>query len=62
MNDLKVVKIVNLDKKYKDASGKERTSVNYYLVINGNFVAIRPAFAKGYTQLDTICETIKNGK
>lgn len=59
--DVKVVKIVNKGKTYIDEKGKERTSVNYYLVINNCYVAIRPSFSKGYTQLDTIAEVIVNG-
>lgn len=60
-SNLKVVKVINLDKKYLDSAGKEHTSVNYYLVINNCYVAIRPSFSKGYTQLDTIAEIVKNG-
>lgn len=60
--DLKVEKVVNLDRKYKDKEGKEHTSVNYYLMINNSRVAIRPCFSKGYVQLDLVCETIINGK
>ena len=59
---LKVVKVINTEKKYVDNNGKERVSCNYYLVVNGNYVAIRPSFAKGYISLDTIAEVIKNGK
>lgn len=62
MENLKVVKIVNKDKFYTDGKGKERTSVNYYLVCNDNYIAFRPSFSKGYYQLDTIAERIVNGK
>lgn len=60
---MKVVKVVNLDKKYQARNGKEYTQVNYYLVLdNGNYVGIRPSFSKGYTALDSIAEMVKNGK
>lgn len=59
--DIKVVKIVNKGKTYIDEKGKERTNVNYYLVINNCYVAIRPSFSKGYAQLDTIAEVVING-
>lgn len=59
--NLKVVKRVNKAKTYVDEKGKERLSVNYYLVVNGNYIAIRPSFHKGYYQLDTIAETVING-
>lgn len=59
--NLEVVKIVNLDRKYEDKNGKTHASVNYYLVIENTYVAIRPAFSKGYTQLDLIARVVKNG-
>lgn len=63
MNEnIKVVKIVNLDKTYEDEKGKTHASVNYYLVINDTYVAIRPSFSKGYTQLDLVATVVKNGK
>lgn len=63
---IKVVKVVNKDKVYKDTKGKEHPSVNYYLVIsiNGNetWTAIRPSFSKGYTSLDMVAQIVSNGK
>lgn len=62
MENLRIVKRVNKDKVYVDEKGKERCSVNYYLVVNGNYIAIRPSFHKGYYMLDTIAEVVKNGE
>lgn len=59
---MKVVKVVDTEKKYQDKSGKERSSVNYYIVAdNGKWIAIRPSFGNGYVMLDVICESVKNG-
>lgn len=59
---MKVVKIVNKNKKYTAKNGKEYAETNYYLVLdNKKYVAIRPSFSKGYTELDTICEIVVNG-
>lgn len=59
---MKVVKIVDTDKKYIDKSGKERNSVNYYLVLdNGKWVAFRPSFGRDYLVLDGVAENVKNG-
>lgn len=55
---IKVVKIVDKTKKYKAKNGKEYTSVNYYVVVNDKYIAIRPSFKDGYTQLDVIAEEI----
>lgn len=57
---VKIVKLVDTKNKYKDKSGKEHSSVNYYIVFNNTWIAFRPSFAKGYTQCDTICEQIVN--
>lgn len=57
----KVVKRIDYNNIYKDKKGKERPSIDYYLVINGNYVAIRPCFAKGYVALDLVSEVVKNG-
>lgn len=59
--ELEIVKIINLDKKYEDKKGKQHACVNYYLVIGNTYVAIRPAFSKGYTQLDLVARVVKNG-
>lgn len=61
MNELKVVKVINNDKKYKDSKGNEHTSVNYYLVSGSCWISIRPSFSKGYGQLDVLAEVRKNG-
>lgn len=59
---VKVVKRVNLKKKYTAKNGKEYTSVNYYLELpNGNWVPIQPTFKNGYNSLDTIAVVVKNG-
>lgn len=64
--NIKVVKVVNKDKVYKDKNGKEHTATNYYnvITINGNstWVAIRPSFSKGYNALDMVAEIVLNGK
>lgn len=60
-NEIKVVKRINLDQRYEDKDGKEHCSVNYYLDINGQYVAIRPCFSKGYVQLDMVANVVKNG-
>lgn len=60
--DMKVVKIVNKDKKYEAKNGKFYTSCNYYLVVNGNYICIRPSFAKDYGKLDLFAEKVVNGK
>lgn len=60
--NVKVVKVVDTEKKYLDKKGNEHISVNYYLVLeNGEWVAIRPAFGKGYSMLNAICDCVKNG-
>lgn len=57
--DLKIVKIVDKTKeKYVAKNGKEYTSVNYYVVFNGTYIAIRPTFKDGYTKLDLVSEEI----
>lgn len=59
---MKLVKLVNKDKKYTDKQGKQHVSVNYYLVLDNNkWVAIRPSFKQGYSFLDAIAEVVKNG-
>ncbi len=58
---MELVKIIT-DKVYKDKNGKEHKSVNYYIVLdNKKWVAIRPSFKTGYSFLDAVCTTIKNG-
>ena len=63
---IKVVKVVNKDKKYLDQKGNPHTATNYYnvITINGNqtWVAIRPSFSKGYSALDMVAEVVINGK
>lgn len=59
--NLEIVKVVNSGVKYKSKKGKEYTQVNYYIVVNGNYIAIRPAFALGYKQLDLLARVVKNG-
>ena len=59
---MKLVKIINSDKKYTDKNGKTHVSVNYYVVLDNNkWVAIRPSFKQGYSFLDAVSEVIKNG-
>lgn len=62
MENLKIVKVIDHNKVYKDKNNKEHVSVNYYLVHGSCWIAIRPSFSKGYSQLDVICETVHNGK
>ena len=59
--ELKLVKILNKGKKYLDKNGRERTEVNYYLVANGVYIAVKPCFSKGYVQFDMLSELIVNG-
>lgn len=68
---MQIIKVVDNDRKYKktitDQKGKkvekEYSSINYYIELDNKvWVPIRPSFAKGYAQLDTICVTITNGK
>lgn len=60
--ELKVVKVINLDEKYTDKKGKEHVKTNYYLVVNGNYIAVRPSFKDGYAKLDLVAEVVRNGK
>lgn len=60
---MKLVKIINKDKKYSDKKGNMHVSTNYYLVLDNNkWVAIRPSFKNGYLFLDAVCEVVKNGQ
>lgn len=61
MGTLNLVKIVDKDKTYTDKNGKQHCSVNYYVVVDQTYIAVRPCFSKGYTQLDMVCETRING-
>lgn len=58
---LEVVKVINENEKYVDKKGKEHIQVNYYLVVNDNYIAIRPSFAQGYGKLDLIARVVRNG-
>ena len=59
---MKLLKIIDLNKKYVAKNGKEYTRVNYYIVLdNGSYIAVKPVFSEGYTKLDTICEVVRNG-
>ena len=59
---MKVVKRVDKQRKYEDKKGKERCSVNYYIVSDNDvWIPVRPVFSKSYTQLDMIAETVING-
>lgn len=58
---MKIVKIINQNKKFKAKNGKEYNSVNYYIQLdNLKLVAIRPSFTTGYYYLDSIAEVITN--
>ena len=58
---MKIIKVVNLNKKFKAKNGKEYSSINYYVQLdNKKMIAIRPSFAKGYYALDVVAETIIN--
>lgn len=61
MNDVRIMKLVNKKKTYLDKKGKEHSQVNYYIVVNNTWIAFRPSFSKGYTQLDLVAETRVNG-
>lgn len=58
---IEVVKVVDKNKTYKAKNGKVYTNVNYYIVFNGTWVAIRPSFKGGYSSLDMISRKIVNG-
>lgn len=58
---IEVVKVVNSGVKYTDKKGKEHTQINYYLVVNNQYIAFRPAFKEGYGKLDLIARVVKNG-
>ena len=59
---MKLVKLINKDKKYTDKRGVQHVSINYYLVLDNNkWVSIRPSFKQGYAFLDAVCEVVKNG-
>lgn len=57
---VKILKIVNKDKKYLSKNGKEYSTCNYYVVLNISgkdvLVPIRPAFRRGYDLLDMVAE------
>ena len=57
---MEIIKVVNNEKKYVSAKDKkEYPSVNFYLVLdNGQWVAIRPSFSKGYTMLDCVAKKV----
>jgi len=58
---LEVVKVINVGVKYTDKKGKAHTQVNYYLVVNNQYIAIRPSFKEGYGKLDLVCRVVCNG-
>lgn len=58
---LEIVKVINSGTKYTDKKGREHTQINYYVVVNNQFIAIRPAFKEGYGKLDLVCRVVKNG-
>ena len=60
--ELEVVKVINESEKYTDKKGKEHVQTNYYVVVNGNFIAIRPSFKEGYSKLDLVAKVVRNGK
>lgn len=60
--ETKVVKVINESERYTDKKGKEHVQTNYYLVVNNNYIAIRPSFKDGYNKLDLIAEVVRNGK
>lgn len=59
---LEIVKVVNVSKTYTAKNGKTYTNVNYYVVFNGTWVAIRPSFKGGYKALDLMARRVVNGK
>lgn len=59
--ELKVVKVINESEKYTDKKGKSHVRTNYYLVVNGNYIAIRPSFSEGYGKLDLVANVVRNG-
>lgn len=59
--EIKVVKVIREGETYTDKNGKEHTLTNYYVVVNGNYIAIRPSFKDGYNRLDLIAEVVRNG-
>ena len=59
---IEVVKVINVGDTYTAKNGKKYTNINYYLVVNGTWVAIRPSFSGGYKTLDVISRVVKNSK
>lgn len=39
---------------YVDKENKTKTGVNYYLVVNGNWIAIKPSFTSDYKKLQMV--------
>lgn len=60
MKEFRIVKVISKDT-YKDSKGREHQKTNYYLVVNEQYVAIRPSFADGYGKLDLVAEVVRNG-
>lgn len=58
--ELKLVKVVS-DDTYTDKKGYEHKKINYYLVVNGQYIAIRPSFHEGYGKLDLVANVVKHG-
>lgn len=59
---IEIVKVVNVGDTYTAKNGKQYTNINYYLVVNGTWVAIRPSFSGGYKTLDVIARKVTNTK
>lgn len=54
--DYDLIKVVNKNKKFVTNNGKERYSFTYYLLVNGNRIAIKPIYDDGYGKLDLVAK------
>lgn len=55
---MKVIKLINKNKTYKDSKGKERYSSMYMLCFdNRKSIPVKPVFAGDYELLDFVSET-----
>ena len=54
---MKLVKIIDTERKFKDKNGNEHVSTQYKIILeNGNAIFIKPVFANDYRALDIVSE------
>lgn len=57
---MRLVKIIDKNKKFMDKNGKERDSVSFYAEAdNGYRVMIRPVFSNDYSKLSVLADEIE---